>query len=263
MKKTAILLAGTACVVAAPASARDGQFYIGLDGGISIESEAEADLAIVDPPLPGVTAPTENGYDIGAVFGYDFGAFRLEAEGTYKSNEYDEITVQNGALIPGVPLGTVVPSEDKINILAGMVNGLVEFGDDDGFQVFGGGGVGIARVDGNISLPGLGTLVEDSASDFAYQLIAGARYGVSENVDIGIKYRYFVADGFDIDTVNGTPFVFDYQTHSVVASLLYNFGGQSAPVPVAPRRVLQHRQRRRLCHAAPVPTSCSSTMMKR
>ncbi len=234
MKKTAILLAGTAMIIAAPASARDGQFYIGLDGGISIESEAEADLAVVDPPIPGVIAPTENGYDIGAVFGYDFGAFRLEAEGTYKSNEYDEITVANPALIPGVPAGTVVPSEDNINILAGMVNGLVEFGDDDGFQVFGGGGIGIARISGDISLPGVGVLVNESSSDFAYQLIAGARYGVSKNVDIGVKYRYFVADGFDIDTVNGTPFVFDYQTHSVVASLLYNFGGQSAPPPPPP-----------------------------
>lgn len=234
MRKTAILLAGTAAVIAAPAQAREGQLYAGIEGGVSLESQAQADIAVTDPAVNAVFADTETGFDIGGVFGYDFGAFRLEAEAAYKRNGYDTITVVNPNLIPGVPSGTVVPSEDNINVLSGMINGILELGKDDGFQVFGGGGVGFARIDGPISLPGVGTLVDESSTDFAYQGLAGFRFPVSERIDLGVKYRYLRAQNFDIDTVNGTPFVFDYETHSVVASVLYNFGAPAAPPPPPP-----------------------------
>ncbi len=224
MKKTAILMAGAAAMIAVPAQAKDGQFYAGIDAGLSVESRAQADVAVVDPPVDGVFADTSNGYDFGAVFGYDFGAFRLEAEGSYKKNDYDTITVQNPLLIPGVPAGTTVPSTDFISVTSAMVNGIVEFGKDDGIQGFIGAGIGLAQIDGPISVPGVGLLVDESSTDLAYQVMVGARYPVTENIDLGVHYKYLEANGFDIDTVNGTPFIFDYKTHSVLASFRYNFG---------------------------------------
>ena len=41
MRTTALLLAGTAAIIAAPAHARDGQAYIGLEGGIVLEDQVE------------------------------------------------------------------------------------------------------------------------------------------------------------------------------------------------------------------------------
>jgi len=43
MKKTAFLLAGAAAIVAAPAHARDGQLYIGIDGGVTLEDQVDVD----------------------------------------------------------------------------------------------------------------------------------------------------------------------------------------------------------------------------
>lgn len=223
MKKT-FLLAAAAAMIAVPAQAKEKRFYAGFDAGLSLQSRAQADVAVVDPPVDGVFADTSTGYDFDAVFGYDFGAFRLEAEGSYKRNNYDTITVQNPLLIPGVPAGTTVSSDDFISVTSAMVNAIVEFGDDDGFQGFVGVGGGLGEIDGPISVPGVGLLVDESSTDFAYQLLAGARYPVTENIDLGVHYKYFRADGFDIDTVNGTPFIFDYKTHSVLASFRYNFG---------------------------------------
>ena len=151
----------------------------------------------------------------------------MEAEASYKRNNYDTITVQNPLLIPGVPAGTTVPSDDFISVTSLMANALFEFGEDDGFQGFFGVGAGLGQIDGPISVPGVGLLVDESSTDFAYQVLAGGRFPVTENIDLGVHYKYFRADGFDIDTVNGTPFIFDYKTHSVRASFRYNFGKTS------------------------------------
>ena len=234
MKKSLILLAGTAAIAAAPAHAREGQLYAGIEGGVSFEDQVDVDIAATSPQENGAFADTNTGVDVDAVLGYDFGAFRLEGEAGYKRNSYDSLTVASSNLIPGVAAGTVVDNEDDLRILSGMVNGLLEFGSDDGVQFFVGGGVGVANVDLPVEVAGLGVIVDDSATDFAYQGLAGFRVAVSDNIDIGVKYRYFVIDEFELEAVGGTPLEVDYEAHSVLASLLYNFGSAPPPPPPAP-----------------------------
>jgi outer membrane protein OmpA-like peptidoglycan-associated protein len=235
MKKIAFFLASAAAIASAPAQAREGQPYIGIEGGVLLEDQVDIDLAITDPQTNAAFADTETGIDADVVLGYDFGAFRLEAEGGYKRASYSGLTVLDSRILPGgltVPVGTVVQNEDDLEIWSGMVNGLLEFGNDDGFQVFGGGGVGFANIKLPVEVAGVGTVVDDSSTDFAWQLIAGARVALSNNVDLGVKYRYFVADGFEFEAANGAPFEADFSSHSVLASLTYNFGGRSEPAPV-------------------------------
>lgn len=239
MKKTALLMAGAAMIVAAPASAREGQPYIGINGGVSFKDQVKVDVVGPqdDAQSNAAIARTKNGLDADVVVGYDFGAFRLEAEGGYKRNGYRNLTVFDNALLPAgviVPSGTVVENDRDLEIYSGMVNGLVEFGNDDGFQVFGGGGVGIANMKLPVDVDGVGSVIADDATGFAWQLLAGARLAVSDNVDLGVKYRYFVADNFDFQAANGNPLEADYRAHSVLASLTYNFGGRAQPEPVAP-----------------------------
>jgi OmpA-OmpF porin, OOP family len=235
MKNTAFLLAGAAMIIAAPVSAREGQAYIGVNGGVLLEDQVDVDLADTDPQVNAGFGDTKTGLDADVVLGYDFGAFRLEAEGGYKRAAYDGLTIVNSAFLPGsltVPAGTVVQNEEDLQIWSGMINGLVEFGNDDGFQVFGGGGVGVANLDLPVVVDGVGTVIDDSATDFAWQLIAGARVALSDNVDLGVKYRYFVADGFELEAADGTALEADFSSHSVLASLTYNFGAKSQPAPV-------------------------------
>lgn len=235
MKKIAFFLASAAAIAAVPAEARDGQPYIGVNGGVLLEDQVDVDLAITDPQVNAAFADTELGIDADVVLGYDFGAFRLEAEGGYKRAGYDGLTVVNSGILPGgqtVPSGTVVQNEEDLTIWSGMVNGLVEFGSDDGFQVFGGGGVGFANLDLPVEVAGVGTVIDDSSTEFAWQLLAGARLAITDNLDLGVKYRYFVIDGFELEAANGSPIEADFASHSVLASLTYNFGRKAEPAPV-------------------------------
>jgi hypothetical protein len=111
-----------------------------------------------------------------------------------------------------------------------MANALFDFG-GPGLGAYVGGGAGRARV----SYSG------DKDSAFAYQGIAGVRTAISPNVDVGLKYRYFRTGALnfsDVFTINGQNFTTDargkYASHSLLASLVYNFNsGAPAPIPAA------------------------------
>lgn len=238
MKRTAILLASAAAVTAAPAQARDGEMYVGADLGLLLEDQVDVDLAQTDPQTNAAFAETNQGIDTAIVLGYDFGGFRLEAEGAYKTAGIDDITILNPTFTAdgfGQPVSVVADDAD-LRIFSGMLNGLLEFGSDDGIQVFAGGGVGFASIDLTLDPGQIGPLVDDSGSDLAYQALAGARIAVSDRLDVGLKYRYFVIDEFELEAINGAPIEVDFQSHSILASLVYNFGSApvEAPIPVPP-----------------------------
>lgn len=227
-----ILLAAVAvAALATPALARDGAPYVGIEGGIVLPEDLNADLRVDD----GFTTTHYNnafkvdfkkGYDIDAIAGYDFGMFRLEGELGYKHFRAKDIDV-TGAVFDDEDLDV----SSKANVLSLMGNALLDFSDDSGWSGYAGGGIGRARV----------KLAGDSDSTFAWQAIAGVRYAVSYNMDIGLKYRYFntkrlnFSDDFDdgIDSF-GVRASGKLHTHSLLASLIYNFGAPPAPVVVAP-----------------------------
>ena len=115
-----------------------------------------------------------------------------------------------------------------------MVNGLFDFGNQDGLSFYAGGGAGRARV----------KFADLRDNAWAYQLIAGARYAISSNIDIGLKYRYFrtgkvelVDDSAVTLLGNANRFAsFDqkFKSHSLLASLIFNFGAPPAPPPPPP-----------------------------
>lgn len=225
-----------AIAIAAPAQA-DGP-YIGIEGGVSFKDKITVDID--GPPAdgtydPAAVARTKMGIDGDVILGYDFGPFRLEAEGGYKRNKYRDLTVLQSAILPTgvtVPAGTVVQNERKLEIWSGMINGLIELGPDDGFQIYGGGGAGLARLELPVEVAGVGTVIDDHKTDFAWQLIGGVRFPLSDSLGLGVKYRYFVLDDFELEGANGANLRANYRAHSVLASLTYSFGGNSAPEPV-------------------------------
>jgi outer membrane protein OmpA-like peptidoglycan-associated protein len=112
-------------------------------------------------------------------------------------------------------------------VLSFMANGLLDFGPDDGLQGFIGGGVGVARVKNAIytTAPFNNGGVNDSSSGFAYQALAGIRAPLSKHVDLGLKYRYFAASGANkFVSLQGNPFIERFHSHSLLATLTYNFG---------------------------------------
>lgn len=284
------LLASASLAVAAPAEARDGQPYIGIEGGITFPRNQRGDVIVdytttqtpITPAAPAGPGDTRfnnvigldyrRGIDADAILGYDFGPVRVEGEFGYKRAKLDSYSIDgafltslNGALNrpsavpdPGAPgLGALTATnfnlDARANIYSGMLNALLELGNEDGLSFFAGGGAGRARVE----------FGGEKDNVWAYQLIAGARYAISDNIDFGLKYRYFQTDRLDLVDgsavlLNGNPnrFVvnpttptivdqttnaalstsFDqkFRSHSVLASLIFNFGRSEAPLPPPP-----------------------------
>ena len=233
MRKLAIGLALASTALASPALARDNQWYVGVDGGVMIVEDFDLDIGVTDNAG---SIDADKGYDFGGLVGYDFGGFRLEAEVSYREADLENTQISalgipvNAGTLP-LRTGSFATSGDA-NALSFMVNGLLDFGDDDGIQGFVGGGVGVARVDIQNTLASP-SFLDDSDTGFAWQALAGVRAPLSDSWDVGLKYRFFNADkvglvdrlGRDVDT--------RFRSHSLMGSLIYNFGGAPEPVEVA------------------------------
>ena len=112
--KRYLLAAVAVAAISAPAHARDGQAYVGIEGGVLFPKDQDADV-FVDytttqfPLAPPILAPVpidtkfnnafgvdyKTGVDLDAIAGYDFGMFRLEAELGWKKAKLDKFEVDN------------------------------------------------------------------------------------------------------------------------------------------------------------------------
>ena len=234
-----ILLAAVAmATLATPALARDGQPYIGIEGGALFGEDPKLDVLIDDgTDIVGYENGVINefkspGWEADAIAGYDFGPVRAEAELGYK-----RLRTKNLFFSPALAGDLGLPDDGpyapddvglsrKTEVLSAMGNVLLDLGDDNGFSIYGGGGAGYARV----------KMFGDRDNSWAWQLIAGARVAVTDSVDLGLKYRYFNTGNLTFADRLGDAGVGaegKLRSHSVLASLIFNFGGRE-PEPTPP-----------------------------
>lgn len=231
-----LLVAAAIIAMPATAMARDGAPYLGLEGGVLKPDNLKLDYRLGSVQVEnGIVLEHESGFDVDFIAGYDFGLVRVEGELGWKRAGLEDVRVS-----PSVFTTTARPAIDgRTRVLSAMANALLDFGPNDGFQVYGGGGVGAARfdVESAITGPGVpaGAGISGDDRSFAWQLIAGARVPLSYNVDLGLKYRFFNSklkfddtnNGQAVERVDGR-----FRSHSLLASLIVNLG--AAPVPPPP-----------------------------
>ena len=223
MRKLALAAVLATSALATPALARDNSWYVGIDSGVVVVEDQDITFT---PGNAGAASNTvadvdyHKGWDGDANIGYDFGGFRLEAEAAYKRAEVDLTKSGFGG---------------SASALSFMVNGLLDFGPDDGLQGFVGGGVGVSR--GKLA----NDLVNDTDTGFAWQAIAGVRYPLTSHIDVSLKYRFFNQDDIKLTpaftTVGGpagSSVDTRLRTHSLLLGLAYNFGEPAAPPPPPP-----------------------------
>ena len=256
-----LIAAAAAAVLTSPATAQDNSPYIGIEGGVLFPQKQNLDGSVdfTNPAAPDIgrgrigSLRGKTGFDVDIFGGYDFGMFRLEGELGYKQAKLKNLQVNPAfvaALNKGGGTSFTGASFDlgrKTDIYSAMVNGYVKhelFNDITGFV---GAGAGYASVHE----------FGDKKGAFAWQLLAGLEKPVSRHIDAGIKYRYFRTGKLDFDdgfTFNpgagvcgtapcsGGTASFNshdnYSSHSVLASLTYNFGGSEAPPPPPPPPVV-------------------------
>lgn len=226
MRKLAYTLALVSTALATPALARDNAWYVGIEGGGMIVEDIDYDVNTVPNA---VTVDSKTGYDVDGKIGYDFGPFRAEGEVAYKRATVSGLRDNVRALD--------FDGKGSHSALSFMLNGLLDFGNDDGWQASIGGGAGIARVRASHVREASLTpdLVSDSDSKFAWQALAEVRRALSANVDVGLKYRFFNVDNAKLALADGSGTTKnDFRSHSLLASLIYNFGEPAAPPPPPP-----------------------------
>jgi opacity protein-like surface antigen len=232
-----LLAATAAAILATPAFAADGP-YVGIEGGVMFPRTSDLDVILNNTTTydNGYRVDYKTGYDVDAIAGYKFGIARIEAEGGYKHAKVKSLGVSAPLITDvGTGAGATATAADfdvgnHIGILSLMGNALLDGDFGGGFGGYVGGGAGRAWA----------KQAGDSDNAWAYQGIAGLRYAVSPNIDAGLKYRYFRTGNLNFNdafSVNGTPFTTQtsghYASHSLLASLVYNFNSRAeAPPPI-------------------------------
>jgi opacity protein-like surface antigen len=255
-----LLLATTAALAfaATPALAKDGSPYVGIEGGVTFPQSQDVNGWVTYTTPTGTTTTTtttvgrakyKTGYDVDLIGGYDLGMFRLEGELGYKHARVKSYNL-NSAFLTGINTtsGNTFTTNsfnlrNNASVYSAMINGLADFGGNNGIGAYAGAGLGYANVK---ELGG-------SHGGFAWQAIAGLYYPVSSNIDVGLKYRYFNGPRVNrtdavafttgattcgtVPCEGGTAFFntgSHYRSHSLLASLVYNFAGSEAAPPPPP-----------------------------
>jgi opacity protein-like surface antigen len=127
--------------VLAPGSARaqtfDGGPYVGVSAGLILFQDIDADIGAIDANVE--FAP---GYDVALQLGYRFSVVRAELEVEYAKAKLDSLEAG----------GTSVDPDLDLSILRGTAGLYLDFTLLPLFTPYMGGGVGVARIDGDTSV---------------------------------------------------------------------------------------------------------------
>jgi OmpA-OmpF porin, OOP family len=228
MRKRYLLGAGVAIAMAfswASAQAQlfmmpsgPGALYFGIEGGWTHLNDATSRIGSI-----GFKQNFDDGFNVGARAGYEWGPLRFEEEFNFGSNK---ATTLSGA-------GITIPVNGQRNRYAIMTNAIYDF--TLGWPVTPHLGVGIGAVNLHDSVstkpPTAFTLASSSTWEFGYQGIAGIRYNINPALAFDLDYRYLATIDPTFRASNGAKYKSEYSTHNVVASLSVRFG---APPPAAP-----------------------------
>jgi outer membrane protein OmpA-like peptidoglycan-associated protein len=122
----------------------------------------------------------------------------------------------------------------RVRTISAMGNVIYDVPTSIGVTPFVGAGVGGARVEARSLGPDSRNAVTSGAKIVpAYQALAGVNVGVTDNVAVGITYRYFATDKVSLASDSGSPTKFAIRDHSLMAGLTWSFNAPPASAPNA------------------------------
>ncbi len=206
----AIIVAGAPGVSLAQTA---GGLYGRIDGGYSPAGDSNITIAA---PVGGDVS-MKDGFLVSGGIGYAFeNGLRIEGEVSHRKNDFKPNTLND----PG----------GKIKSTSLMANAYYDFGGSDSkIKPYLGGGVGAAFSDLQTSnvRPFIPVSINEKATSFAYQLMAGVGIGVTEHLDVDIGYRYFAVTSIKGQAIAtptpSIPFKADSQQHAATIGLRYRF----------------------------------------
>jgi opacity protein-like surface antigen len=169
----AVLLA--AGVPTAYAATTDGP-TIAADIGISIPVDADFRNA-----LGRGTYSYKVGGVVSGAIGWRLSDYRVELNATWAWNDLDQRE----------QFGVSLPMSGKQQTLTGMLNGYYDFNSANMFRPYVGGGLGVvyAKLEANSLLIG-GEWIDDTDTQFAYNLMAGLGIYFTDHIILDIGYKF-------------------------------------------------------------------------
>lgn len=184
-----------------------GSFYLKAFGGASA---LQGNDFALDGVSTGVSFDT--GFIAGGAFGFDYAnsPFRAELEYTHRTGDA-------GGLDP------TIASEGDLASTSLMLNGYYLFDSPSGLSPYLGLGVGYAtEIDFDLTTP-TGSAQFSDTSQFAYQIIAGAEYPLSDRWSVYGEARYFSAGKVSLPGTGGTVLTTDYDTLDLIVGASLSF----------------------------------------
>jgi len=216
-----------------PLPSGPGTIYFGVEGGYSALEDAHG--RVVGTSVP-VRQRWDDGYNVGARAGYEWGPFRFEEEFRFQQNGISRLSV-DGATATRNATGAGKLGGDR-NAYAFMTNVIYDFTMPFAlpFAVTPhiGAGIGAVELRDGMRVAGLGNISHDTQWEFGYQAIAGIRYNINPALAFDLDYRYLGTTDPTFRSASGVKYTSEHQTHNVVASLSMRFGAPPPPVVAAP-----------------------------
>jgi outer membrane protein OmpA-like peptidoglycan-associated protein len=233
---TRIRLAAGACLALFTAmlgaDARAQVIYFGAEAGWSNLEDQRDRFKVTG--APSVKARYDSGFAAGARVGYEWGPWRLEEEYAYRSNDLNRFTV--GSFNVSGATGGREAHAIMTNVLYDF--NLAGLGWNFGLPVTPhvGAGIGAVNVIDHVKVPGIGRLLNNDDWQFGYQAIAGLRYNFTPAVAFDLDYRYLATTDatFRVPAAPTIKYTSGYETHTLMASLVYRFGPPPPPVVAPP-----------------------------
>jgi OmpA-OmpF porin, OOP family len=215
-----------------------GTPYFGIEGGFT---DLEDSTGHIVGSGIGFKQKHDDGYNVGARAGYEWGPWRFEEEFRFQQNGNTSLGLTG---LPGIPAGAIaglpaIPAGSSVvlktkgdrNAYAIMTNAIYDFtlGLPWAITPHIGAGIGAVGLRDGVNVPGFGNVSHDTTWEFGYQAIAGIRYNINPALAFDLDYRYLATTDPTFKTSFGTRFTSEYSSHNLVASLTMRFG---APPPV-------------------------------
>ncbi|HEX3861206.1 MAG TPA: OmpA family protein [Stellaceae bacterium] len=202
-----------------PMPAGPGAWYFGGEGGWTSLEDQKGKIAGTS-----LREKFDDGFNVGARAGYEWGPLRLEEEFRFQ---------QNGITKLGIGNFNVAATGDR-NAYAFMTNAIYDFNFGWPLTPHLGVGIGAVELRDGLGIKGLGQISHSTTWEFGYQGIAGVRYNINPSLAFDLDYRYLATTDPTFHTNFGPSYTSGYSSHSVLASLSVRFGAPPPPVAAPP-----------------------------
>lgn len=176
MKKIFVFLVS----IFATASAFATPFYVDGFAGFNFVSSYKGDSARID---------VQPGFVGGGAVGYRFSKFfRVEGEGAFRTNRFDQIVVEEGSF----------PASGYIRTTTALANGIIEIPLSVAVVPYFGGGFGKRWFEGSFVIDPIDTpegtyffdTIEGTGHELVYQGLVGLIFCRGQKIQAAVEYRY-------------------------------------------------------------------------